>query len=128
MARAKRHFLSGYVWHITHRKSLMRLLSVKSQDDLKIAHRKWIERELENSQLIRQSKWTKSIAVGDESFVRKVKGQLGFRSKGRKIIKEDDDDYQLREGQTGYGDTGYFKFENSFYWDTDHKLAGAHVP
>ena len=73
-------------------------------------------------------KWARNIALGDESSVNNVKERLGFRSKGRKIIKEDDDDYQLREGQTGYGDTGYFKFENSFYWDTDHKLAGAHVP
>jgi len=128
MARAKRHFLSGYVWNITHRKSLKRLLSIKSQDELKLAHRKWIEEELENSQLIGQSKWTQSIAVGDKSFVKKIKAQLGFRSKGSKIINEDDDDYQLREGQTGYGDTDYFNSENSFYWNTGHKFAGPHVP
>ena len=109
-------------------KSLIRLLSIESQDELKQARRKWIDEELENWQLIRQSKWTQSIAVEDKLFVRKVKDQLGYRSKGSKIIKKDDDDYQLREGQTGYGDIGYFNSENSFYWDPDHKPADPHVP
>jgi putative transposase len=108
-------------------KSLIRLLPIESQNELKQAHRKWIDEELENSQLIRQSKWTQSIAVGDKSFVKKVKERLGFRSKGRKIIKEEND-YQLRDGQTGYGNTGHINSENSFYWDTDRKPADPHVP
>ena len=37
---------------------------------------------IKKSQLIPQSKWAQSIAVGDESFVDKIKQQLRFRSKG----------------------------------------------
>ena len=46
---------------------------------------------MEKSQLVRNSKWTQSIAVGDKSFVKQIKKQLGIRSKGRKIIEDDDD-------------------------------------
>ena len=52
---------------------------VKSQNELKQAHRKWIDQKLENSQLTRQSKWIQRIAVGDESFVNHIKQRLGFR-------------------------------------------------
>ena len=93
-------------------KNLMQLLSIESQEALKEAHRKWIEEELEKSQLIRQSKWTQSIAVGDKSFVKQIKDRLGFRSKGRKIIEEDDD-FQLRDGQIRYGNGS----RNLHHWD-----------
>lgn len=93
-------------------KSLIRFLPVESQEELKEAHRNWIEDELEKSQLIRDNKWTQSIAVGDKSFVKQIKKQLGIRSKGRKIIEEDDD-YQLRDKQAQYGDG----IQNLHYWD-----------
>lgn len=102
-------------------KSLIRLLPVESQIELKETHRKWVEEELEKPQLIRQSKWTQSIAVGDRSFVTQIKKQLGIRSKGRKIIKENDDDYQLRDGQSGYGGGT----RNLHYWASDNKPAEA---
>jgi hypothetical protein len=74
-------------------------------------------------------KWARNIAVGDESFVNNVKERLGFRSKGRKIIKKEDK-YLLRDGQAGYGygNTGHLSSKNSFYWDIGRKLAGPHVP
>ena len=53
----------------------------------------------------RFKKRTQIIAVGDKSFVKKVKEQLRFRSKG-KIIKEADG-YQLRDGQTRCGNWYY---------------------
>jgi hypothetical protein len=42
-------------------------------------------------------KWSQGIAMGDKSFVNNVKEQIGFQSKGRKIIGEEDD-CQLRDG------------------------------
>src|SRR5210317_1314703 len=61
-------------------KALTQLLSLESKDELKKAHHKWIEEELKKSQLVRQSKWTQSIAVGDKSFVEQIKDRLGIRS------------------------------------------------
>jgi putative transposase len=85
----------------------MRLLPIESKDELKQAHYQWIEEELKKSQLVRQSKWTQSIAVGEKSFVEQIKKRLGIRSKGRKILEEEDD-YRLRDRQSGYGERGQF--------------------
>ena len=86
-------------------------MQIESQNDLKKAHQKW----------------TESIAVGDKSFVEQIKERLGIRSKGRKILEEEDD-YQLCERQTGYYDWAQFNSSNSFYWDLDHKPADPHIP
>ena len=60
-------------------KSLIRLLPIESQNELKETHRKWIDEELEKSQLVHNSKWSQSIAVGDKSFVKQIKKRLGIR-------------------------------------------------
>ncbi len=39
----------------------------------------------------------------------------GIRAKGHKIY-ESDDEYQLREGQTVYGDWPDSEYENTFAW------------
>ena len=105
----------------------MRLLPIKSKDKLKEAHYKWIEKELKKSQLVRQSKWNQSIAVGEKSFVEQINNRLGIGPKGRKIIEENDA-YQLRDEQTGYGDRVQFNSENSFYWNLDNKTVGPYIP
>jgi len=58
---------------------------------------------------------SQSIAVGDKSFLEQIKEQLETRAKGRKIY-ERDDEYQLREGQTVYGDWPDSEYENTFAW------------
>ncbi len=62
-----------------------------------------------------KSKWTQSIAVGDKSLLEQIKERLGIRTKGRKIF-ESDDEYQLREGQTVYGDWPDSENGNTFAW------------
>jgi hypothetical protein len=49
--------------------------------------------------------------------VEQIKKQLGIRSKGRKII-DDEDDYQLSDAQTQYGD----ETQNFHYWDLGNEL------
>ena len=44
-----------------------------------------------------------------------IKERLEFRAKGRKIY-ECNDEYQLREGQTIYGDWPRSEYENRFAW------------
>ena len=65
--------------------------------------------------------------VGDKSFVEQIKKRLGIGSKGRKIL-EDDDNYQLRDEQTDYGDRAQFNSSNSFYWDLDNITVGPYIP
>lgn len=94
-------------------KNLMALLQVENYVDLKQAHREWIEVALEKSKVVRDRKWTQSIAVGDKSFVQQIKERLGIRAKGRKI-HGNEDEYQLRERQNSYGDWQNFDNENTF--------------
>ena len=60
-------------------------------------------------------KWTESIAVGEELFVKKVKDLLGFRTKGRKIHNSDGA-YQLKEPDSSYGSIDVDK-DNTYLWD-----------
>jgi putative transposase len=97
-------------------KNLMALLQIENFADLKEAHRKWIEEALKKSKVVRQSKWTQSIAVGDKSFLEQIKDCLGIRAKGRKIHGSEDE-YQLREGQADYGGWQDLDNENIFDWN-----------
>ena len=49
-------------------------------------------------------------------FVEKMKEALGFRATGRKIICADDT-FELREGQTPYGEASDLDSGNTFLWD-----------
>ena len=97
-------------------KNLMALLQIENFADLKEAHREWIEETLNTSKVVRESKWTQSIAVGDKSFLDQIKDRLGIRAKGRKIHGSEDE-YQLCEGQTDYGGWQDLDNENTFDWN-----------
>ena len=97
-------------------KNLMALLQIENSVDLKQAHREWIEEALKKSKVVRDSKWTQSIAGGDKSFLEQIKERLGIRAKGRKIHGSEDE-YQLRERQTNYGDWQNLDNENTFDWN-----------
>ena len=123
MARAKRHYIPGYVWHITHRchkrEFLLKFprdrrrwiewlyqankrysgLSLLNYDDLKDAHFKWVESAIQTGNGDKENKWSQSIAVGSKTFIEKMKGALGYRARGRKIICANDT-YELREVMT----------------------------
>jgi hypothetical protein len=40
---------------------------------------KWVEQGLENGLLMRDDRWSESIAVGSLAFIDQVKNELGFR-------------------------------------------------
>ena len=97
-------------------KNLMALLQIENFVDLKEAHREWTDETLKKSKVVRESKWTQSIAVGDKSFLDQIKDRLGIRARGRKIHGSEDE-YQLREGQTVYGAWQDLADENTFDWN-----------
>jgi hypothetical protein len=167
MARAKRHYIPGYVWHITHRchkrefllkfprdrrrwiewlyqakkrysglsvlnyneiqnprkrkgiidfDRLMGLLGFGNYDDLKDVHYKWVESAIQTDIRDKESKWTQSIAVGSKTFIEKMKGALGYRARGRKIICADDT-FELREVITPFGNADNLGSENTYLWN-----------
>jgi len=100
---------------------LQRLIGAGSYDQLRTSHRGWVEDYLGDGAKNRQDEWTESIAVGNSSFIAKVKALLGFRAKGRKV-KEVGKGYHLREGPAPYNslfmaEKDDIDRENTHLWD-----------
>ena len=95
---------------------LMGLLGFENYDDLKDAHYKWVESAIQTDNRDKENKWTQSIAVGSKAFIEKMKGALGYRARGRKIICADDT-FELREVITPFGNADNLDSENTFLWN-----------
>jgi len=66
---------------IDHR-GLMDLLNTRSMDELGKDYRGFVEEALQEQCRERESRWTESIAVGCEAFVRDTKERLGIKAVG----------------------------------------------
>ena len=71
---------------------------------------------MQNDNRNKENKWTQSIAGGNKAFIEKMKGALGYRARGRKIIGADDT-YELREVITLFGNADNLDSENTFLWN-----------
>jgi len=100
----------------------MDLFGIRSMAELKETHRGWVEEALEKQSYgERQPRWTDSIAVGSEAFVRDMKERLGTKAMWREIVGENGA-YELREAETCYEadfgpKKGVLRQENAFFWD-----------
>ena len=99
---------------------LAELCGYDDYDKFRQAHEGWVEGSLADGDNERDNRWTRSIAVGDEGFVKRMKEILGARSVGRKVRKIAGG-YELRERQGAYmGDFSPQKddidFENTYNW------------
>jgi putative transposase len=108
---------------------LREFLGFDTYEHVKTAHRKWVDSCLANGDNVRDSKWTESIAVGSESFIKKVKVLMGGMAMGRKTL-ESGDSFQLREEQYPYiAHLGAKKcdigLKNTFVCDLKYENAGS---
>ena len=102
-------------------RGLMSLFDIRTRDELKQAYGGWLEEGMKRVGLERQSRWTESIAVGSEPFVRETKEKLGIRAVGREIIGEGGS-YELRESETPYESVfdlqnGDLSHANTYHWN-----------
>ena len=95
---------------------LMGLLGFETYDDLKAADQRWVESAIQTDSRHKEKKWTQSIAVGSKTFIEKIKAELGFRARGRKIIGADDA-FELREVITPSGNAVNPDSENTYLWN-----------
>ena len=65
---------------------LCRLLGIGEEGLLSETIHKWIDGALSTGLSRRETKWTKSIAVGDQFFVKETKDNLGAKAIGRKTV------------------------------------------
>lgn len=62
---------------------LMELTGCSSYESFLKLHDKRLNYSLEKKAMMRDCRWTESIAVGGECFVKELKAQLGGRASGR---------------------------------------------
>jgi putative transposase len=80
---------------------LMELAGFDTYDQFRAVHWDWVNDAHGQGRSIRDSKWSRSIAVGSEHFVHRTKKELGARAKGREVI-EGGEAFQLREPEVSY--------------------------
>ena len=88
MARAKRHYIPGQIWHITHRCHKREFLLKFAQEESCVIT------------LLKDLEWTHSIAVGSQPFVESVKELVRNQSQ-RQRRNRGTKGYQLREEAGG---------------------------
>ena len=102
---------------------LTELLGFRTYDEVQTYHKRLVGYSRDNGKNIRDDKWTMSIAVGNRSFVERVKSLMGALAVGRKSTKVGDS-YQLREPAALYkADFGAKKRDigpkNAYFWDVN---------
>ena len=91
-------------------------MGCKDLADLQTNHKRWVQASLEAKDTARQAQWTESIATGSRSFVEQVKKSLGVKARG-KSISGDNQQYQLRENVSKFGNSRLQRFDNTFLWE-----------
>jgi hypothetical protein len=94
----------------------MNLLGFDNYYDLKDAHYRWVDSEMQNDSRNKENKWTQSIAVGSKTFIEKMKKAFGYKAKGRKIISADDT-FELREAVAPFGNANDLDSGNPYFWN-----------
>jgi putative transposase len=108
-------------YSIIDHEGLMKLFDTKSMEKFRKTYRGFVEEALQKQGLEREARWSESIAVGNEAFVRETKERLRIRAVGREVMG-DSGSYKLRESEVPYQanfdrENGDLNHENAFYWD-----------
>ena len=96
MARANRHFIPGYIWHITHRCHKRESLFKFSRDRNRWLHLLFEARKRYGMSILNYVVTSNHIHLG-------MQKALGIRAKGRKTASVPNGAYQLRESIIEYG-------------------------
>jgi REP element-mobilizing transposase RayT len=108
-------------YSIIDHESLMELFETSNMEEFKRTYAGYVEEALQKPGQKRDSRWTESIAVGSEGFVRDTKERLGIKAVGRDVTGGDGS-YELRESKVSYGanfqaENGDLSQENAFFWE-----------
>ena len=72
-------------YRVIDQAALLEALGMCSSQDLKDAHRVWVEDALQSEGRGRDDRWTTALAVGSESFVERVRQELGVGARKRRV-------------------------------------------
>ena len=86
MPRANRHFLPGYIWHITHRVAKKFVQNVPVVQPLRSVQ-DVVQSNTDEPE--RKTIDVEAIAVGSLAFVERVKNDLGVKAMHREVLETD---------------------------------------
>lgn len=93
-------------YRVVDRQALAEALGYRDTERLADHHRSWVEEALHSSDgldgMAHDARWTQSLAIGSETFVKRVHTQLGTRGRARRV-EAGDDAWRLGEVQIAYG-------------------------
>jgi putative transposase len=110
---------------IINKPNLLASAGIDSWGEFIALYHKGVESALTGKGLTRDDRWTRSIAVGDRSFVEGIKEQLAHRAKFRETENEsmgdDADTWILRESAASYQGSlpDDNEDDNSILWEDD---------
>jgi REP element-mobilizing transposase RayT len=107
---------------LIHYDKLCEQLGLTRYEQLKEAHREWVEDALKASSPVKEDVWTQSIAIGSQAFIEKTKKALGILAQGRKMHQAGSG-FELREPSSRYmHDFGVknqgLSGENTYLWSS----------
>jgi putative transposase len=83
---------------IINKNRLAALLECPDSESLREVYNKIIDEVIQKNELIRDSRWTESLAVGSQAFTENFAERLGGRLKSRSVMQVNDDDvFMVRE-------------------------------
>jgi hypothetical protein len=119
MPRANRYFVAGQIYHLTHRhrchdrqlmglqrfrlldfEHVLELMGGISASEFRLNHEAAIYKRIARKELQREPKWTESIAVGVEDYVREIAAQI--RGRQQLEIEGSDGTWTLKDAATPY--------------------------
>ena len=100
---------------------LKELAGIDIYSQFQAVHREWVNATLGQGRSVYDSKWTRSIAVGNMQFIGKVREELGIRATGRDIIRSGTS-YELREPGVSYSydfglENSTLSPDNTYFWN-----------
>jgi REP element-mobilizing transposase RayT len=102
--------------------SLTRYCGFSKKASIIKTYKKWINNACSNTNHIKDSKWSESIAVGSNEFVTEISAKLGNRLKSREV-KEENGIYHLKESTSSYTTNSSIlintSFDNTVYWNNN---------
>jgi len=84
-------------YKIINHQALLELTNQSNLEVLQAAHLNWVTHCLLNEKPVRQPRWTDSIAVGSENFIRQVKAQLKARALYRTVTSGASQTFQIQD-------------------------------
>jgi putative transposase len=105
---------------------LKELAGIGTYSQFQAVHRDWVNDTLVQGSSVYDSKWTRSIAVGSESFVHRTRKELGARAKGRMVLKSEEA-FHLREPGVSYlidfgPKNDGIEAENAYFWNNNVEI------